>query len=59
VQPVNSATTKSQIWFVSVRNSLLLFPQLDEHPEGHGDDFGKPESGAVFFRLIHDLRNFI
>jgi inorganic pyrophosphatase len=32
------------------RNSLFtLSHNLDEHPEGHGADFGKEESGAVFF----------
>jgi inorganic pyrophosphatase len=32
------------------RNSLFtLSHNLDEHLEAHGDDFGEPESGAVFF----------
>jgi inorganic pyrophosphatase len=32
------------------RNSLFtLAHNLDEHPEGHGEDFGEQESGAVFF----------
>jgi inorganic pyrophosphatase len=32
------------------RNSLFtLSHNLDEHVEAHGDDFGEPDSGAVFF----------